>query len=96
MEVCQKIATLATFKVCVQLFENRTYEAILNLEKGPKINIVSNMACHSTVSLKPFASKRCFLVCQQNLVVQLYYGCTTGFENLVAFLMATMKLQTLK
>ena len=44
----------------VSLYENRTYEAILNLEKGPKMNIVSNMACHSTVSLKPFASKRCF------------------------------------
>ena len=45
---------------CVPLYENRTYEAILNLEKGPKIDIVSNMACHSTVSLKPVASKRCF------------------------------------
>ena len=54
------------------------------------------MACHSTVSLKPFASKRCFSVCQQNLVVQLYYGCRTPFENLVAFRMATMKLQTVK
>ena len=50
----------ATFKICDPLYENRTYEAILNLEKGPKINIVSNMACHSTVSIKPFASKRCF------------------------------------
>ena len=56
------------------LYENRTYKAILNLEKGPKLNIVSNMACHSTVSLKPFASKRCFKECQQNLVVQFYYG----------------------
>ena len=86
----------ATFQICDPLYENRTYEAILNLEKGPKINIVSNMACHSTVSLKPFASKRCFYLCQQNLVVQLYYGCTTGFENLVAFPLATMKLQTVK
>ena len=50
----------ATFKICDRLYENRTYEAILNFEKGPKINFVSNMACRSTVSLKPFASKRCF------------------------------------
>ena len=56
----KKILTLATFEVCDPLYENRTYEAILNLEKGPKIDIVSNMACHSTVSLKPVASKRCF------------------------------------
>ena len=56
----------ATFKICDPLYENRTYEAILNFEKGPKINFVSNMACISTVSLKPFVSKRCFQVCQQN------------------------------
>ena len=45
---------------CDPLYENRTYEAILNLEKGPKLYIVSNTACHSTVSLKPFSSKPCF------------------------------------
>ena len=54
------------------------------------------MACHSTVSLKPFASKRCFKEYQQNVVVQLYYSCRTPFENFVAFRMATMKLQTVK
>ena len=54
------------------------------------------MASRSTVSLKPFASKRCLLVCQQNLVVELYYGSTTDLENLVAFPKATMKLQTVK
>ena len=67
----------ATFKIRNQLYENRTYDAILNLEKGLKIYFLTNMACHSTDSLKPFASKRCFWVCQQNLVVQLYYGCAT-------------------
>ena len=50
----------ATFKICDPLYENRTYEAIINLEKGPKINFVTNMACCLTVSLKPLASKRCF------------------------------------
>ena len=54
------------------------------------------MASRSTVSLKPFASKLCFLVCQQTLVVELYYGCTMDLENLVAFPKATMKLQTVK
>ena len=49
----------ATFKICDPLYENRTYEAILNLEKGPKINFVTNVACRSTVSFKPLASKRC-------------------------------------
>ena len=29
-------------------------------------------------------------------MVELYYGSTTDFENLVAFLKATMKLQTVK
>ena len=48
------------FTICDPLYDNRTYEAMLNLEKGPKINFVTNMAAHSTVSLKPFASKRCF------------------------------------
>ena len=54
------------------------------------------MASHSIVSIKPFASKRCFKECEQNLVVQLYYGRRTPFENLVAFGLATMKLQTVK
>ena len=50
----------ATFKIYDALYENRTYEAILNLEKGQKINFVTNIACHSSVSLKQLASKRCF------------------------------------
>ena len=54
------------------------------------------MASRSTVLLKPFASKRCFLVCQQNLVVELYYGSTKDVENLVAFPKATVKLKTVK
>ena len=54
------------------------------------------MASRSTVSLKPFTSKRCFLVCQQNLVVELYCGSITDMENLVYFSKATMKLQTFK
>ena len=86
----------ATYKICDPLCENGTFETISNFEKGAKINFVSNMASRSTVSLKPFASKRCFLVCQQNLVVELYYGSTTDLENLVAFPKATMKLQTVK
>ena len=57
---------------------------------------MSNMAFRSTVLLKPFASKRCFLVCQQNLVVELYYGSRKVMENLVAFPKATMKLKTVK
>ena len=61
-------------------YKNRTYEAISNFEKGAKINFVSNMASRSTVLLKPFASKRCFLVCQQNLVVELYYGSRKDME----------------
>ena len=49
------------------------------------------MASRSTVSLKPLGSQRCFMVCQQNLVVELYYGSRTdlgsrltlsGFERL--------------
>ena len=54
------------------------------------------MASRSTVTLKLFASKRCFLVCQQNLVVELYYDSATDLENLVAFPMSTVKLQTVK
>ena len=76
--------------------ENRTYEAISNFDKGAKINFVSDMASRSTVSLKPFVSKQCFLVCQQNLVVELYYGSRTDMENLVAFPKATVKLKTVK
>ena len=54
------------------------------------------MASRSTVSLKLFASKRCFLECQQNLVVELYYDSATDLENLVAFPKSTVKLQTVK
>ena len=54
------------------------------------------MASRSTVSLKPFASKRCFLVCQQNLLVELYYDSATDLENFVAFPDSTMKLQAVK
>ena len=60
------------------------------------MNFISNMASRSTVSLKPFPSKRCFLVCQQNLVVELYCGSTMDMESLVYFSKATMKLQTVK
>ena len=49
------------------------------------------MASRTTVSLKPFASKQCLFVCQQNLVVELYYDSTT---DLVYLPKATMKLQT--
>ena len=71
----------ATYIIYDPLYENRTYEAISNFEKGAKVNLLSNMASRSTVSLKPFPSKRCFLVCQQNLVVELYCGFTTDMEN---------------
>ena len=54
------------------------------------------MAFRSTVLLKPFASKRCYLVCQQNLVVELYCGSRKDMENLVAFPKATVKLKTVK
>ena len=54
------------------------------------------MAFRSTVLLKPFASKRCFVVCQQNLVFELYYGSRKVMESLVAFPKATMKLKTVK
>ena len=82
--------------ICDPLLENRTYEAISNFEIGAKIYFVPNIASRSTVSLKPFTSKRCFLVCHQNLVVELYYGSTTDLENLVCFPKKTMKLQTVK
>ena len=39
----------AKYEICDPLYYNRTYEAILNFEKGAKINFVSNMACRSTV-----------------------------------------------
>ena len=86
----------ATYIICDLLLENRIYEAKSNFKKGAKINFISNMASRSTVSLKPFPSKRCFLVCQQNLVVELYCGSITDMENLVYFSKATMKLQTVK
>ena len=57
---------------------------------------LSRMASLSTASLKPFASKRCFWVCQQNLVVELYYDSATDLENLVAFPKSCMKLQAVK
>ena len=86
MDVCQTTkrgnVSSAIYIICDPLYENRTYEAI---SKGPKINFVSNMASRSTVSIKPFTSKRCFMVCQQNLVVELYFGSRADFENLVAF-----------
>ena len=89
MDVCQKskcgIVSSVKYIICDPLFENWTYEAISNFEKGVKICFMSNMASRSTVLLKLFASKRCILVCQQNLVVELYCGSTTDSENLVAF-----------
>ena len=60
-----------TYIIYYPLYEYRTYEAISNFEKGAKINYVSNMASRSTVSIEPFASKRCFFVYHQNLVVEL-------------------------
>ena len=69
-----------TYIICDPLYENRTYETISNFEKGAKINFVSNMASRSTVSIKPLAFKRCFLECQQNLVVELYYGSRTDLK----------------
>ena len=54
------------------------------------------MASRTTVLLKPYVSKRCFSVCQQNLVVELYYGSRKDKENLVAFQKATVKLKTAK
>ena len=100
MDVCQKTkhgnVSSATFTICDPLYKNRTYEAISNFEKGAKIYFLSNMASRSTVLLKPFASKRCFLVYQQNLVVELYRGSRKDMENLVAFPKATVKLKTVK
>ena len=54
------------------------------------------MDSRSTVSIKPFASKRCFLVCLQTLVVELFYGSKTDLENLEDFPTATVNLQTVK
>ena len=100
MDVCQKskrgIVSSAKYIICDPLYENRTFEAISNFEKGVKICFMSNVASRSTVLLKLFSCKRCILVCQQNLVVVLYYGSTTDLENLIAFPKATMKLQTVK
>ena len=86
----------ATYKICDPLCEIGTFETIPHYEKGAKINFVSKMASRSTVLLKPFASKRCFLVCQQNLVVALYYGSKKNVEHLVGFPKATEKLKTVK
>ena len=87
MDVCQKkkrgAVSSLTYIICDPLYENRTYEAISNFEKGAKINFASNMASRTTVSIKPFASTRCFLVCQQNLVVDLYYR--TDFGRFCSF-----------
>ena len=55
-----------------------------------------NTASRSTVLLKPFHSKRCFLICQQNLEVEFYCGSTMDTQNLVCFAKATKKLQTVK
>ena len=100
MDVCQKTkrgnVSSATFIICDPLYKNRTYEAISNFEKVAKIYFVSNMASRWTVLLKPFASKRYFLVYQQNLVVELYCHSRKDTENLVAFPMATVKLKTVK
>ena len=98
MEVCQKTkhGNVSSATYIIIIMKNLTYEAISNFDKGAKINFVSNMASSSTVSLKPFPSKRCFLVCQQNLVVELYYDSATCLENLVAFPKSTVKLQTVK
>ena len=86
----------ATYIICDPLYENVTFETISNFEKGAKINFMSNMSSRSTVSLKPFASKRYFLVCEQNFVVELYYSSKMDFENLVGFPKATVKLLTIK
>ena len=90
MDVCEII------NICDPLNENGTFETISNFEKGAKINFASNMVSRSTVLLKPFVSKRCFLVCQQNLVVELYYGSRKDVKNLVAFPIAIVKLKTVK
>ena len=85
------IVTSVTYIICDPLHENGTFETISNFEKGAKIYFVSNMASRSTVSIKPFPSNRCSLVCQQNLVVEFYCGCRTDLENLVALPKATVK-----
>ena len=81
MDVCQKTkcgnVSSTTIILCDPLYKNRTYEGISNFEIGVKINFLPNMASRSTVSLKPFASKVCFMICQQNLVVDLDYDSTT-------------------
>ena len=81
MDVCQKTkcgnVSSATFIICDPRYKNRTYEAISNFEIGGKIKFLPNMASRSTVSLKPFSSKVCFMICQQDLVVERYYDSTT-------------------
>ena len=97
MDVCRTTkcgnVSRALYIISEPLDENGIYEAISNFEKGGKTNFVSSMASRSTVSLKLFASKRCFLVCQQNLVVKLYSDSATNF---VAIPKSTVKLQTVK
>ena len=65
MEVGQKIkpgnVSCATYIIYDPLYENRTYEAISNFEIGAKVHFLSNMASRSTVSLKPFPTKRMLL-----------------------------------
>ena len=85
------IVSSVTYIICDPLQENGTFETISNFEKGGKIYFVSNMASQSTFSLKPFPSNQRFLVCQQNLVVELYCGSRTDLKNLVAFPKATVK-----
>ena len=76
----------ATYNIYDPLYENRTYEAVSNFEKEQQLRKEQKFISFkygfsiATVSLKPFASKRCLLVCQQNLVVELYYGFTTDLE----------------
>ena len=100
MDVCQKTkrgnVPSAIYIICDPLYENRTNEAIPNFVNGAKINFVSNMAFRLTVSIKPFVFKRCFLVCQQNSVFELYYGYGTDLKNVVAFPLATVKFQAVK
>ena len=100
MDVCRTTkcgnVSRALYIISEPLDENGIYEAISNFEKGGKINFVSSMASRSTVSLKLFASKRCFLVCQQNLVVELYCDSAANLGNWVDFPKSTVKLQTVK
>ena len=66
MDVCRTTkcgnVSRALYIISEPLDENGIYEAISNFELEAKINFVSNMAFRLTVSLKPFESKRCFLI----------------------------------